>query len=364
MRVMLVTPLDSLGGTEVATLITARALLSQGCEVIHLGLRGPLSKEFDLLNIPQFAAQTHSSNPLSILHFVLRAAWVIRHQRVDIIHAQMARPVPMLYVARVLALATRRTKLYWTSRGVKASTYQRICPLFNALGVRAIANCKMERDKLINHGFSPARVSYAYNAYRLSPQDRRASEPPAAPMVIGTLAALRPARRLDLFLQVAAQLLTAQDASSPYIFRIGGDGPERDRLEAAAEALGIADRVEFLGAVEDVSPFLQSLHIFVSSLVLEGDSGAGVSNAIVEAMVTNVPVCAFDAAAIGEIVIDGTTGRLIKPGDIEAMASAIANLAHEPGERRRLSNAAYKLVLQECDPVRYSERLICAYESL
>ena len=71
--------------------------------------------------------------------------------------------------------------------------------------------------------------------------------------------------------------------------------------------MNIQHKISFMDNIVDVEDFMQKVDVFVSPIVVDGDSGAGVSNAIVEAMLTKTPVCAYAASAIGEIVINNQT---------------------------------------------------------
>ena len=109
---------------------------------------------------------------------------------------------------------------------------------------------------------------------------------------------------------------------------------------------------------------MDNIDIFVSPLVVDGDSGAGLSNSIVEAMIMKVPVCAFKAAGIEEIVINDNTGYLIEPRDIPAMAKAIRNVIDDVTLTEQYVNNAYELIIRECDPKKYAQKLLRLYKEL
>ena len=100
-----------------------------------------------------------------------------------------------------------------------------------------------------------------------------------------------------------------------------GDGPERERLEALKK-----DNVIFLGNRHDVSTILQALDVFVLS-----SQNEGISNTILEAMATELPVIATNVGGNPELVEDGVTGTLIPPNDPQAIASALLAYSTNPG---------------------------------
>lgn len=362
---LLVTSMAHVGGTEVATSIQARALVGAGWRVAVLGEPGPLCEAMQAAGVEFIPAGIYARNPLVRARALGSLLRNLRRLRPEVVHCQMARPVPMAWAAIRLAGLGRKTKLFWTSRGLHAQTYPRIVPIFNRLGVRALGNCATEEAKLIRFGMTPARCSHIYNAYRLSPADRRPARPPEPPLVIGTLAALRPDRRIDHFLRMAQHVAQALGPGRAVEFRIAGDGPERARLEAMAAELGLAEQVRFLGNVVDVPGFLRTVHVQVNTAFSEHrDWGAGLSNAIIEAMVVGVPMVAYDAAGISEILRDGDTGRLVPPGELEALSAAVLDLARDPDRAEALADAAHRNIVAACDPAAVLDRLLRLYREL
>ncbi|MGZ4385557.1 MAG: glycosyltransferase, partial [Gaiellaceae bacterium] len=116
---------------------------------------------------------------------------------------------------------------------------------------------------------------------------------------------------------------------------IAGDGPERERLERLADELGVADRVELPGWVDDPRSILRSS----SALVLPSRFEA-LPLVVLEAMQAGLPVVASDVGSVCEAVIDGETGLLVPPDDVAALVGAIRSIldparAATMGERGR-----------------------------
>jgi glycosyltransferase involved in cell wall biosynthesis len=121
---------------------------------------------------------------------------------------------------------------------------------------------------------------------------------------------------------------------------IVGDGPDRQRLEAQAGALGIADSVEFRGRVTDreLADAYSSAELFVLPAVLDakGDT-EGLGVVLLEAMASHVPVIASAAGGITDVVVDGDSGVLVPPGDAAALADAMHRLHADAALRARLA---------------------------
>ncbi|GAH31889.1 unnamed protein product, partial [marine sediment metagenome] len=103
---------------------------------------------------------------------------------------------------------------------------------------------------------------------------------------------------------------------------IVGDGIIRQKLESLVDRLGIKNNVAFAGFVpnEKVVEYLNKFDIFVMPSVGEGET-FGV--AAVEAMATGLPVVASNVGGLPEVVDDGKTGLLVKPGDVEDLKRAL-----------------------------------------
>ena len=363
LRVLLVSDMGKVGGTEIATYITAKELKPYVQDIYVLGKRGPLSESINKLDIEQFDAISHTKNPIKIISYIFKLIRIVNKYDINILHAQMARPVPMLWLAKFFS-KNKDIKIFWTSRGLNHSTYKYVVPLFNKMNIRGLGNCKLEQKKLVKYGLEFGRTSYVYNAYRLNPDTAPRTKLSQDFVTVGTLSALRLDRCVNLFLEIAKYITESKELSQNIQFIVGGDGPYRKELELLAEKFNIQHKINFLGNIVDVEDFMQKLDIFVSPIVVDGDSGAGVSNAIVEAMLTKTPVCAYDASAIGEIVINSQTGYLVEPRNTEAMAKAILQTIENKEQTKVYVENAYNLIIRECDPQNYSKKLISLYEEL
>jgi N-acetyl-alpha-D-glucosaminyl L-malate synthase BshA len=124
-------------------------------------------------------------------------------------------------------------------------------------------------------------------------------------------------------------------AALPATLVMVGDGPDRGMAQDEARALGVADRVQFLGRIENVAPLLSSADLFL--LPSENES-FGLS--ALEALACGVPVVASNAGGIPEVIQDGVTGALLPVGDVDAMAAAAIRILSDAGGWDRMSVAA------------------------
>jgi glycosyltransferase involved in cell wall biosynthesis len=117
--------------------------------------------------------------------------------------------------------------------------------------------------------------------------------------------------------------------------RIAGDGPERPRLEQLVGELGLGGSVVFEGWSPDMPAFWRGCSLAAIPPVGAVESFGMV---VIEAMACGRPVVASRAGALPELVLDGVTGRLVPPGDQEALAEALVELASD--ETRRATSGA------------------------
>lgn len=126
-------------------------------------------------------------------------------------------------------------------------------------------------------------------------------------------------------------------------FVVVGGGSDRERLERLAEARNVANRVHFLGEVphQDLPAILRAANVFVQPSV--GEEAFGIS--VAEAMACALPVIVSDGWGLREVVTDGETGLLAKPGDVAAWAASIRKLAADRTAATQIGQAARQRVV-------------------
>jgi len=139
-----------------------------------------------------------------------------------------------------------------------------------------------------------------------------------------------------------------------------GVGAERLNLSRLVAALGLNNVVELVGAIEQkllVAEY-HGADIFVApSIIGTYGNRDGLPNVVLEAMACALPVIGSDVAGIPEAIRDGVTGNLVPPGNPNALASAILDLAHKSQKRIRLGQAAFRFVQENYPKHRCMERL-------
>jgi len=121
---------------------------------------------------------------------------------------------------------------------------------------------------------------------------------------------------------------------------IVGTGPIETELRSRATDLGISDKVIFTGARRDVPRLLKAMDVFVLPSVHEGFGFA-----LLEAMISSLPVVASQVGGIPEVVENGRTGLLVPPADPHALAEAIVRLLSDDTLRLTMGRAGYDQVM-------------------
>jgi sugar transferase (PEP-CTERM/EpsH1 system associated) len=135
-----------------------------------------------------------------------------------------------------------------------------------------------------------------------------------------------------------------------------GDGPERQKLEGLLHAHpDWSDRVSLLGLSHRVPELLNGMDVYVLPSIIEG-----ISNALLEAMATGLPVVATATGGNPEVVIDGECGLLVPVGDFRRLAEQLLWLRARPDLRERLGQNALRRVREEFS----IESMIRQYEQL
>jgi glycosyltransferase involved in cell wall biosynthesis len=201
-------------------------------------------------------------------------------------------------------------------------------------------------DRLIT--ISPALKDELAHAYRIAPEgkfvvvplglelaqyahtprhegDFRAAFniPPGAPLV-GIVGRFVPIKNHTLFLQMADRVRkTVPNAH----FVIVGDGERRAEIETQVDSMGLRETTTFTGWVQDLKPAYSDMDVLVIS---SDNEGTPVS--IIEALAAGVQVVSTAVGGVPDLLRGGEYGRLVPPGDPDALAAAVVAALAGPGQ--------------------------------
>lgn len=349
MKVALVTrrypPL--IGGAEKVLNYLAAAMAAEGAEVTVATSRVPGASPESAASSPVPVVRL----PTSRLRFAGTALymrslgrWLVRHQP-DLIYASMLKHDAYVAVGAGERLgvpvvlrpegAGATGDLAWQRWGRFGRRIGERCKAASAV----VAISPAIRDELVADGYDPAKVHDLPNGVPVPEEPWQPAPPEVATkhaMYVGRLA---PEKNLDVLIKSWAIVERVRPQAHLTLI---GEGPERPRLEGLIRSLGLGSCVDLAGAIDDPTSALRLADLFVLPSREEG-----MSVALLEAMALGLPVVATAIPGNRGLVADGEHGRLVPPGDPEAMASAILRRWSEPAEAQRMAEAARGRVVQD-----------------
>jgi glycosyltransferase involved in cell wall biosynthesis len=210
------------------------------------------------------------------------------------------------------------------------------------------------------YGVPAERLAVVPEAIDLEAWDGRfasARRPARSGPVVLSVARMYPRKRLEDLLRAAASLTHSIPEAR---IRIVGRGPEWDALQRLHAELDLAESVTLLG---DVSAAQLAAEYVGADVFCLPSVQEGFGIVFLEAMAAGLPVVACRAAAIPELVEDGTTGVLVPSRNPGALAEALEGLLRDPARSGRLGAEGRRRVTA-FTPGRVAERFVEAVRSI
>jgi sugar transferase (PEP-CTERM/EpsH1 system associated) len=191
---------------------------------------------------------------------------------------------------------------------------------------------------------SPARISQTYNGVdtaRFAPGEARAAIPGCpfdAPgqWLVGWAGRMEEVKDpLNLARAFVRATQRSTQAARSLRLVLVGDGGLREAMRGYFERHRVLNRVWFAGERADMPEIMRGLDCFVLPSL-----GEGVSNTILEAMATRLPVVATRVGGNAELIESGLSGLIVPPANSEALAEAMLEYFNDPGMARRHAKAA------------------------
>ena len=293
--------------------------------------RGVFWNEFAALGLP-----LHSLSPRKWLPmYVWRLARLLRAREFPIVHCHLfganwiAKPLAALLGVPV-RINHDQCNDAWRSQSRAALAIDRLTNRWSS-HICAVS-ASVQHFLLTHERVSPARISLVYNGVDLARFPAPAERPAPAPFIVLGVGRLSPQKNFGLFLETACQISREFPQTR---FEIAGTGPEATILENRSAALGLGDRLTFLGHVEDTRALYARAHALLITSRFEGTPLA-----LLEAMAMRLPIVAPRLDGIGEIVTHERDGLLVENGTSADYAAAMARLIREPALGVRLASAA------------------------
>ncbi|MFZ1245075.1 MAG: TIGR03088 family PEP-CTERM/XrtA system glycosyltransferase [Azonexus sp.] len=197
-------------------------------------------------------------------------------------------------------------------------------------------------------GINEKRVTQIYNgvdATRFHPAPLRQNIPgcpfnDAGLWLVGTVGRMQTVKdQTNLAHAFVHALKTAPELRDRLRLVMIGDGPLRQESLAILLAAGLAELAWLPGERSDTPDIMRGLDCFILPSL-----GEGISNTILEAMASGLPIIATAVGGNVELVQDGLNGSLVPPANPEALAKAIQGLAQQRESAKRMGEKSRQLV--------------------
>ncbi len=174
--------------------------------------------------------------------------------------------------------------------------------------------------------------------------------------IIGVAARLSPMKGIEYLLDALGIL---NHHGIKFKLKVAGEGNYRTVLEQRARDAGITQQICFLGYVENMPAFYQSIDLFVLPSFTEG-----FPLSVLEAMATGIPVVASAVGGIPEILRDEIDGFLFPSGDTVALSVAIQRMIGDKDLRQRMAQNARQRIENEFPLERFFCKIIDFYRKI
>ena len=278
------------------------------------------------------------------------ADWMVEKQ-IDLLCCEGYKPDILGHnAARSLGIPVMSISRGWTAESWKVRLYEMLDKRFlrkmdHVVCVskeqgRRVANCGVANDKLtvIHNAIRTNRFNPSTAALREEIESWFPNTEPKPKVIVAAAGRLSPEKGFDVLVAAAASAIRENGDVGFVVF---GDGKLREKLQQEINRQGISNRFVLVGFRSDVDKYLPNFDLFALSSYTEG-----LPNVVLEAMASKLPVVATDVGGTGEVVVDGTTGRLVESGDSDTFAVRTLELAAAKSQRERMGIEGRNRVLE------------------
>jgi glycosyltransferase involved in cell wall biosynthesis len=310
-----------------------------------------LSSDLRLAMIPELGREIA---PWSDFVTVVKLYRLMRRERPHVVHTHTAKAG---FVGRIAARLAGVPVVLHTFHGhvfhgyfspAKTRLFLLIERLGARLSTRIITISPRLREEIAQFGVTGSErievipLGFELEMFASQPRGagdfRRSLGLPAAATLVGAVGRLVPIKNIPLLLEAVA--LARQEDPAIRVVLVG-DGALREELEVEAEALGLGQAAIFTGWRHDLASVYADLDAVVISSHNEGTPAS-----LIEAMATGCPVVSTRVGGVPDLIADGETGRLVPPGEREALAAALLELFREQERTARMAELAQRQVLE------------------
>lgn len=178
-------------------------------------------------------------------------------------------------------------------------------------------------------------------------------------IVFGSVGRIQPIKDQKTLVHAFAALSRSVGIGHKVRLVIAGSGPQLPTLRQLVESLGIMSKTWLPGTVSNVHEIMRALDVFVLPSLSEG-----ISNTILEAMATGLPIVATGVGGNLELVEEQCTGRFFDPGDIQLLTQLLAEYAADPSLRHSQARRARQAAIERFSLTKMVKNYQDIYEQL
>ena len=342
MNILQISSASSFGGGERYVADLTNTLIARGHNLFAvLRPASPLIRHLELPAEKILTLPLRNALDVPSAHELER---FVRRQRIDVVHAHMARDYSL---ASYAAHRNRQTKFIATRHVLFQLNRLHRHTLARATRVIAVsAAVAKELQRVVNE----SRVALIPNGIDLDRFERacagfdraeflRSMGLRADCLLVGSVGELRTLKRHDDFIRAAARIVSRFPETHFVLAGVDtlASGDVRKKLEKLVIELRLKDCFHFLGWVDEAERLLFAMDVFVSASETES-----FGLAIAEAMAAGTPVVATRTEGAQEVVEDQKTGLLVPIGDVERIAEAVNTLLGNSEKRRAMGAHAHE----------------------
>ena len=350
------------GGAQENTMLTIRGHLEKGHEVelatgFSPGREGKLleNARYGTFPVVEFPDLVREISPWHDLKAYFALKKYFRNNRFDVVHTHSSKAG---IIGRLAARAAGVPVVVHTVHGQAFHPYQsrlknrlfiflerfaaRFCDKIYAVAQAMIDQCvaakvaPAEKYMVVYSGMDTAAFANARRDMEL----RQKLGIPENAKVIATVARLFPMKGYEEMLPAAAQLVK----KFPDLhFLPVGDGPMFDELQKEIAALGMSDRFHFAGLVP---PHKVCDYIAQADLLWHLSLHEGLPRAVVQALAVGIPAIGYKLDGTPEVVLNGETGYVTPPQDVDAVARYSSELLADSTLRQQMGEKGKALVIE------------------
>ncbi|MBU1061106.1 MAG: lipopolysaccharide heptosyltransferase II [Candidatus Omnitrophica bacterium] len=356
MNILQILPALDVGGVETGTIDLSKELIKRGHRAIVVSNGGTMVRDLMDAGARHIQLPVHEKSLFTVVKMVKKLERIMKEERIDVVHARSRVP------ALIAFFAARHTNASFitTAHGYYSRHF-----LSRVMGwgkFVIVASGIVGRHMIGDFGVPHERIRFIprgvdLERFRFNPPDTTRQK---AEYKIGIIGRITPIKGHIFFLQAIAKVVRI----FPNVkILIVGDSPKnkpeyKKNLKVLISKLNIERFVELLGSQQDIPKIMSGLDL----LVLPSVGQEAFGRVIVEAGASGVPVISTRIGGAVDIIEDGKTGLLVKPGDIMEIVNSIIRLLKDRNLAKDLAFEARRKVEKEYSLDRMVDCTIKVYD--